>query len=704
MAPRELRLAPGAGWPLHDVVEAGGPVLVDDLATRFRGHVVGAARLAPGCAVVHPLRHDADDRAAGMLILGTHPFLVLDERYREFLTLTGDTVAARVAEAHARLRERQRVERLAELDRAKTEFFSNVSHEFRTPLTLMLGPLDEALQRGDELPADLVRELDVARHNARRLLRLTGALLDFSQIEAGRLRAQCAPVDLAERTREFVTQFEGAVTRAGLRLRMGIEPIGEPVWVDVSMWEKIVANLLSNALKFTFEGEIEVSLRGLARHAELVVRDSGVGIPDEELPYIFKRFHRVRGARARTHEGAGIGLALVDALVRRHHGRIRATSTVDAGTTFTVWIPLGPQSTRDQAQAPETGVAEAMAEEASRWDVEPFETAVDAVDEAALRSRAPGARVLVVDDNPDMRGYLARLLGGNWTVAVAHDGEQALRLARDDPPDLVVADVMMPRLDGFGLLRALRDDARLTSTPVVLVTARAGEETAIEGLLAGADDYIVKPFSARELVARVGGQLELARTRRRAAELNAFRIGLSDALRQLSEPLEIQRTACRMLLEQLGADRARFVEMDEATGQFVTMGGHAREPMPGGYGRYAIDAFAPLARTIRAGRRLAIEDTQNDPYVRDIRDALAELQIGAQLVLPLVRDGGSAVALAVHQRTARRWTTEEVAIAEEAAGRAWAEVERARAEVALRESEERYRKLAQAASPGAAVS
>jgi CheY-like chemotaxis protein len=295
-----------------------------------------------------------------------------------------------------------------------------------------------------------------------------------------------------------------------------------------------------------------------------------------------------------------------------------------------------------------------------------------------------------------MRDYLARLLGATWTVAVARDGEQALALARDAPPDLVVADVMMPRLDGFGLLAALRGDARLKTTPVVLVTARAGEETAIEGLLAGADDYIVKPFSARELVARVGGQLELARARRRAAELNAFRIGLSDALRELSDPVEIQRTACRLLLEQLGADRARFVEMDEADGQFLTMGGDSRPPMPGGYGRYAMDAFEPLARAIRAGRRLAIEDTQTDPYVHDIRHALAELQIGAHLVLPLVRQGNSSVALVVHQRTPRRWTTEEIALAEEAAGRAWAEVERARAEAALRESEQRYRALAQA--------
>jgi DNA-binding response OmpR family regulator len=340
-----------------------------------------------------------------------------------------------------------------------------------------------------------------------------------------------------------------------------------------------------------------------------------------------------------------------------------------------------------------------MAEEAAHWDREPGlmtdRSSPEALEAAALRVRAPGARVLVVDDNPDMRDYLTRLLRRQWTVSVAADGERALELARREAPDLVVADVMMPGLDGFELLKRLRDDARLRTTPVVLVTARAGEESAIEGLLAGADDYIVKPFSARELVARVGGQLELARARRRATELNAFRIGLSDALRTLSDPLEIQRTACRMLLEQLGTDRARFVELDAANGEFITMGGHARPPMPGGYGHYAMDAYAPLARAILAGRRLVIENTQTDPYVRDIRESLAQLQIGAHLVLPLVRDGGSTVALAVHHREPRPWTAEEIAIAEEAAGRAWAEVERARAEAALRESEERFRALAQ---------
>jgi CheY-like chemotaxis protein len=284
-----------------------------------------------------------------------------------------------------------------------------------------------------------------------------------------------------------------------------------------------------------------------------------------------------------------------------------------------------------------------------------------------------------------MRAYLSRLLGAAWRVQVAGDGEQALQMARESPPDLLLADVMMPHRDGLSLLRAVRNDPALAPIPVVLLTARAGEETAIEGLLAGADDYVVKPFSARELAARVAAQLDLAQARRHAAELNAFRIRLSDALRALDDPREIQRTACRMIVEQLGADRARYVELDEENGEFVTSVEHNAAGMPPALGRYAMAAYAPLSDAIHAGRRLAIGDTQTDPEVAPIRDALAALHIHAQIVVPLMRDGHSVAAFAVHQQRPRNWTDDEVGLAAESAGRAWAEVSRTRAEAALRD-------------------
>ncbi|GII03572.1 chemotaxis protein CheB [Planobispora takensis] len=523
LAPWELRLVPGAAWPLQQAVETRRPVPVEDVGMRFRGHLAGPEQLAPESAVLHPLLDKAEEKIVGVLVLGAHPRLPLDDRYREFLALTGETITAKVAESHARRRERQRLERLAELDRAKTEFFSNVSHEFRTPLTLMLAPLEELLRHpGDPIPARR-SDVELVQRNARRLLRLVGTLLDFSQVEAGRLRARFAPVDLATLTTQVASMFRGAAESAGLRLTVQAPPLPEPVWVDAEMWEKVVSNLVSNALKFTWEGSVEIGLRALPKHAELTVRDTGVGIPADQLPYVFKRFHRVPETRGRTHEGAGIGLALVHELVRRHHGRIRVTSEEGAGTAFTVWLPLGRRPGPEGPPAPAARIGQvmaAMAEEAVHWNPvrERNHAAMGLDDETPLRDldtgQAAGARVLVAEDNADMRDYLVRLLGTTWRVTEARDGAEALDLARREPPELILADVMMPGMDGFALLQKIRAHEVLAPTPFILVTARAGEQSAIEGMLAGADDYIVKPFSARELLARVGAQLELSRMRR----------------------------------------------------------------------------------------------------------------------------------------------------------------------------------------------
>ncbi|WP_433064926.1 chemotaxis protein CheB [Dactylosporangium sp. CS-033363] len=703
MAPRELHVTPDGAWPVHAAVTTGLPVVADDIAARFRGHLAGADRVMPHCAVVHPLRDDAEDRIAGVLIVGADPYLSFDERYRDFLALTADTVAARMAEAHARHRERERLERLADLDRAKTEFFSNVSHEFRTPLTLMLGPLDAALDRTDSLPAALVAELEVARRNAQRLLRLTGALLDFSQAEAGRLRAHPEATDLAARTREIVAQFDGAAARAGLTLRTAIEPVGQPVWVDPEMWEKILANLLSNALKYTLAGSVEVELHGRPKHAELVVRDTGVGIPEAELPHIFKRFHRVHGVRGRTQEGVGIGLALVDELVRRHHGRVRAVSAVGAGTAITVWIPFGRRPVRAAADetpgaAVASAVAAGLAEEAGRWagaHEEAHAWAGDARAGGSAGIHVPGASLLVVDDNQDMRDYLYRLLAAHWTVRLAHDGVEALEFARLDPPDLVLSDVMMPGIDGFALLSALRADPALADVPVVLVTARAGEEAGIEGLLAGADDYIVKPFTARELVARIGAQLELTLMRRRQVELDAFRVALTDTLRSIADPVEVQARAAALLGRHLGASRAYYQEFDRSAGTF-TVHRNYTDGLPSLAGTYSLADYSdePVDESHRTGRTLVVPDAAKlDPKAAA---SWAALSVRAGVAAPNMRSGVCVAALGITSAEPRDWTGEEIALIEETAERTWAYVERVRAEQELRQSEERFRTVADA--------
>jgi PAS domain S-box-containing protein len=451
--------------------------------------------------------------AAGCLVVGVSDFRALDEAYRGFLDLVAGQIATAIAGARALEEERRRADSLAAFDAAKTAFFANVSHEFRTPLTLLLAPLEDTLaQTGGALSAADRERLTVAHRNALRLLKLVNMLLEFSRIEAGRVQAVCEPTDLAAITAELASMFRSPVERAGMRLTVDCPPLPQPVCVDRDMWEKIVLNLLSNAFKFTLEGEIAVSLRPAGSEVELSVRDTGVGIPPEELPRLFERFHKIQGVRGRALEGTGIGLALVAELVKLHGGSIRVDSTFGRGSTFIVAVPfaLAPLAPDGAASRPASSGVGPYVAETARW-----------LPDVAYPGQAadPGVRprVLVADDNADMRQYLGRLLGGTYEVEEVADGKAALSAARARAPDLVLADVMMPELDGFGLLRELRADPRTRTVPVVLVSARAGEESRVEGLAAGADDYLVKPFSARELLARVGAHLEMARVRREAA-------------------------------------------------------------------------------------------------------------------------------------------------------------------------------------------
>jgi signal transduction histidine kinase/DNA-binding response OmpR family regulator len=510
-------------WPLAEAVRREAMITIADLAARFANAPPSPWSDPPNCAVVVPIRSNTARRLAGLLVAGVSPRLRLDEQYRGFFELAASQIATAVANARAYEEERKRAEALAEIDRAKTAFFSNVSHEFRTPLTLMLCPLEDALARPD-LPAPERERLTVAHRNALRLLKLVNALLDFSRIEAGRAQAVYEPVDLAALTAELAGNFRSACERAGLRLVIDCPPLPEPVHVDRDMWEKIVLNLLSNAFKFTFAGEIAVSLRAVDGRAELLVRDTGVGVPEHELPRLFERFHRIEGQQSRTYEGSGIGLALVQELARLHGGTIRAESALGRGTSFTIGVPLGtahlpPEQIGAERCLASTSIrAEAYVEEALRWLPDRTAPAVavpSGIDEPGdMPSPHDGARVLVADDNADMRAYLHRLLGRHCAVETVADGHTALAALRERRPDLVLADVMMPNLDGFGLLRAIRADAALRDLPVIMLSARAGEESRVEGLDAGADDYLVKPFAARELIARVAANLELSRMRR----------------------------------------------------------------------------------------------------------------------------------------------------------------------------------------------
>lgn len=497
-------------WPVSQVLAGGEPVT---LAT---AGVPGLPRGLAGQEVRAALALPITD---GVLVLGISPARQLDAEYRTFCELVAGQLSAAVQNASAAAEQRQRAEALAELDRAKTAFFSNVSHEFRTPLTLLLGPIEEALNdSASRLPAVHHERLRLAQRNALRLQKLVNTLLDFSRVQAGRMHASYARVDLAALTRDLASGFRSVLESAGLTLAVDCEEIETGAWVDIALFEKIVLNLLSNAFKFTFEGGITVRLRQQGQSAVLSVSDTGVGISGQQQQRIFERFRRVEGARSRTHEGSGIGLALVRDLVELLHGRIELESTPGAGSTFSITLPLGHSHLRDDqlsdhADADTSEIREAFRLEAQRWlpeqdSEEPF---LDLSGDDSVLTL--GARVLVVDDNADMRDYLARLLRQRWHVGTAANGREALQAMGREVPDLVVSDVMMPELDGFGLIAAMRAEPALHDVPVLLLSARAGEEARIEGVNAGADDYLVKPFSARELLTRVDSQLMRARIR-----------------------------------------------------------------------------------------------------------------------------------------------------------------------------------------------
>ncbi|MEX0805485.1 MAG: response regulator [Candidatus Binatia bacterium] len=483
-------------------------------------------------AIVLPLLAAGHEKLLGLMVAGVSSRRVLDDAYRDFFDLVAGHIVTAIANAQAYEAERTRVEALAEIDRAKTVFFSNISHEFRTPLTLILGPMEELLSGALGETTELQRaHLATLRRNAVRLQKLVNTLLDYARVEAGRIEATYEPVDIALLTRELASTFCSAVHRAGLIFVLNCPSLDEPIYVDRNMWEKIVLNLLSNALKFTFAGSIEASLISAGDRVAFAVRDTGVGIPEEDLPRLFERFHRVHGTRARTQEGSGIGLALVHELVRLHGGALEVESAPDIGTTFTVFIPKGSSHLpEERLSSPRTLGSTALGaapfvEEALRWfaDDERAKTSQLSISAPAVTPApallAPASeRILVVDDNADMRNYLRRLLELHWHVETVEDGAKALAAAREQQPDLIITDVMMPGLGGFELLRELRADAQTRTVPLILLSARAGEEAYVEGMNAGADDYVVKPFGARELLARVKARLEIARVRREAEQ------------------------------------------------------------------------------------------------------------------------------------------------------------------------------------------
>ena len=498
---------------------------------------------------------------------GNHPYAIIcaalnpcrqfDKNFQQFCELIGERVSLEINKMLALEEERKRVEALEQIDKAKTVFFSNISHEFRTPLTLILSPLEELLnQTKSKLSATEKQNIETSHRNALRLLKLVNTLLDFSRVESGKQQASYVLTDITELTTYLASNFRSVIEKAGLTLNIEADTFVQPVYIDRSMWEKIVFNLLSNAFKYTLSGSITVTLTTEDKFAVLQIKDTGVGIPEEELPHMFERFHRVQQVTGRTFEGTGIGLSLVKELVQLHKGEISVKSKLHTGSTFMVRIPFGKD------HLPSHQIAAVHKEEAvtSSMYVEEAGTLL-------VKDKAPEhlskinnlPLVLVVDDNADMREHLQSILVPHFNVITASNGEHALKKINEQMPAIVLSDVMMPVMDGIGLVKEVKANRATAHIPVILLTARAGEESKIVGWETGADDYLTKPFSSKELISRVSSQIKTQQIR-------------ADALMDIAEQRKYSRK-----LEEMNRE---LIKMNEELSSFAYISSHdLQEPL-----------------------------------------------------------------------------------------------------------------------------
>ncbi|MCK8671032.1 response regulator [Rhodococcus sp. HM1] len=557
-------LGPDAQRVLDEVARSREPLVVTGVAERSPG-VVDPTRLLGAqpfdTVVLLPLTVPARATAIGVLAVGLNPNLAYDDNYAALVQLIAARISGLLRDSLAFDAERRRADALAEVDKAKTRFLETVSHEFRTPLVLLLGPLQSVLDDADALTDEQHESLETARRAVMRLQRLVDVLLEATRAESYKVRPRLQPTDAAALTAACVELYEPIVRDAGLTLVTRIDDAAaETIALDPEIWSHIVFNLLSNAVKYTLDGSITVELGIDGDRLVLSVTDTGVGIPPDEATRVFERFHRVEGAAGRTAEGVGLGLSLVSDWVQALGGTVAVTSAPGAGSTFTVSVPRVVSSEKPvAAEGVPASMGGSYLAESAQWVNEPTDAPV--ADAAGGRPR-----ILVIDDNADLRNYLTSLLGQqDWRVDAVADVATALKHIQDSPPHLVLSDVMLPGPDGLALLKQLRNDPATARLPVILLTARAGTSAAVGGLQDGADDYITKPFEPDELIARVRVNLELSRLREEIIALKERESG------QLRSALESRTT----LSEAVGLIMATFrCDADTAFEKLVAFSQH----------------------------------------------------------------------------------------------------------------------------------
>jgi GAF domain-containing protein/class 3 adenylate cyclase len=561
-------IVPIAGNPvLQQLLNTQQPVVLNDLAVNVEMNGLDLPLREPSRALlVVPLL--SDGKLIGSITLRqTH-------RPRHWLPSEVDLAQAVASQAAIAVQQsklyqktKQQAERLLELDRQKTEFFQNVSHEFRTPLTLMIGPLESAVAQKADLPFE---QGAIALRNSRRLLRLVNQLLDIQRLDAGRMQASFRPCNLVEFVSQIIETFRPYCEKKNIKISTQLSSCA-PVYLDAEKFDKVLYNLLSNAMKFTEPGgSISVKVEPAGDHIRMQISDTGIGIRKEQIPHLFERFRQAEGSVNRSYEGSGLGLALVKELVELHKGQISVESVYSEGTTFNVWLQTGTdhlpleqvlevpteiQSSRAAVELADLEIESSLEEEMEE-EVEDTQTErqdnTERVENNSQSSHLPvstptssrvtAPSVLVVDDNLDVRTYVSRILRREgYQVLTARNGQEGFDVAQERRPELIVTDLMMPGVSGLDMIRMIRTSEELKGTPIVLLTAKADETTRIEGAEGGADAYLSKPFNDRELLAEVRNLLALKANERRVIELNNYLT--ESVLRRFLPPTMVEKAA-----------------------------------------------------------------------------------------------------------------------------------------------------------------
>ncbi len=521
-----VALIVGSAIPMSVVWGPDLTLLYNDACRELYGAARYASSLGKPAAQAWPGPDAGFDELRGVVDSGS-PFLALNKavwldrnepREPSYLTfghaplqsVAGETAGVLTVflENEELATERERAAHVAELGEAKSAFFAALSHEFRTPLALIAAPLEQALDERATLPRDVAKGLTVARVNVARLTRMVDALLDFSRLEATRVVPNLSRLDLVRFTRGLAANFAPAMERAGLDFTAEVDDAVGEVSVDQDMYERIVLNLLSNALKYTPAGAVRFTLTADGpAHYLVAVTDTGVGIAPDDQGRVFERFERVTAARtSRTTTGAGIGLAMVKELTELLGGTVELESAPDVGSTFRVRLPRAPERPDRPGHSITPRGVDSFVAEIDQWQPSAERTSRGA-------SHAHRPKLVLVEDAPDLTEYLVDLLSDTYDVVAFPDAEGAVEALRDGGAELLLSDMRLPGMDGVELTALVRADPALRDLPVLVLSSQADGETSASALLAGADDYVVKPFIPHDLRARLAAKLNQAKVR-----------------------------------------------------------------------------------------------------------------------------------------------------------------------------------------------